>query len=100
MVNKPVINDQISAQLRKADRVIMFSVIGIFMLIIIMFSLILWQNQVNADNAKLTTIENQERTQAYIKCVGEQLLVPLAEREPSLFDKCTVDATNSTKEVK
>lgn len=100
MLNDPVINEELSKQIRKADRFIMVSVIGIFVLIIIMFSVILWQNQSNAEMSRANAIESQKRTQAYIKCIGEQLLVPLAEREPSLFDKCTGDAYNSTKEVK
>lgn len=100
MLNDPVISEQLSNQIRKADRAIMFSVIGIFVLIIAMFAVILWQNQVNADMSRATATENHKRTQAYVKCIGEQQLVPLAQREENALDKCTINADNSTKEVK
>lgn len=100
MLSDPLLTDQLSKQIRKADRAIMLSVIGIFVLIILMFGIILWQNQVNADASRATAAENHRRTQAYVKCIGEQQLVPLAQREENALDKCTVNADNSTKEDK
>lgn len=100
MLSDPLLTEQLSNQIRKADRAIMFSVIGIFVLIILMFGAILWQNQVNADASRATATENHRRTQAYVKCIGEQQLVPLAQREENALDKCTVNADNQTKEDK
>jgi len=40
--------------------------------------------------------DNHARTQAYIRCIGEALLVPLAQRDQIDFDSCTVTADDNS----
>lgn len=39
--------------------------------------------------------ENHAKTQAYIRCIGEAILVPVAQRDSIDFDACTVTADDN-----
>ena len=95
-----VTDEKLLRQVKRADRVIVYCMIGILFLVIVLFSLILIQNQINAEISRNLATQNHKRTQEHVKCVGEALVKPLAARKESDLDACTKTADNNTKEAR
>lgn len=102
------IDDDTQHRIEKTDKIFRLSLVGAILLVIIMFILILVQNQINA-NAALDTAaknaeigrqhsdENHKRTQNYVLCIAQALSLQIPDRS---IDQCTQTVTNDTKAVK
>lgn len=106
----PPVDTKTRNRIERTDKIVRVTLIGFLVLIVVMFGLILVQNQLNADRALANATRNLEisraqaaanhkRTQEYVKCVAETLTIPLAERGTNAIDRCTTNADNQTKAV-
>jgi hypothetical protein len=91
------LEQRLNAKIKRADRVIIFCIIGLFVLVIIMFCDLLYQNQKNADLSRIQDEQNHKRTQQYIRCVAETLTI--SYKQPNALDICTKAADDRTKEA-
>lgn len=94
-------------RIERTDKIFRLSLIAALLLVIIMFALILVQNQINSNRAlenatrnlelsREQAARNHKRTQDYVKCVAEALTVQIPQRN---LDQCTQTVDNETKAV-
>lgn len=90
---------RLNAKIKRADRVIFYCTIGLFILVVIFFGGLMYQNQKNAELSRNQAQQNHKRTQEYVRCVAETLTIPLAQRSDNALDNCTKAADDRTKEA-
>lgn len=95
----PSIEDMLNKRMKRVDRVILLSLGAMLILVIILGSLILVQNQSTAQKSLDIASDNHKRSQEYIKCVAEFQLKPPEERTKETLNNCTKHADNRTKEA-
>lgn len=105
----PNLEHEFMRKIKRADRVIFWCMVGLLALVAILFAIILYQNQRNADNARDLALENvkhadekdlenHHRTQELVVCVAETLTKPLVDR--GNLKVCIDKAQDHTKDVK
>lgn len=93
------LEERLNNKIKRADRIILFCMIGLLVVIVILFGGILYQNQRNADIARNQELQNHKRTQAYIRCVAETLTTSFTQRSTNVLDVCTDAADDRTKDA-
>lgn len=93
------LEERLNAKIKHADRIIIFCMFGLLVLIVVLFGGILYQNQKNADLSRTQALQNHKRTQEYVRCVAETLTIPIVDRSANALDNCTKAADNRTKDA-
>lgn len=107
MTDVVTIDDDTKHRIEKTDKIFRLSLVGAILIVIIMFVLILVQNQLNANAALKTAAknaeigrehsdENHKRTQNYVLCIAKALSLQIPDRT---IDQCTQTVSNDTKAV-
>lgn len=91
------LEQRLNSKIKRADRIIFGCMIGLLILVVVLFSGIMYQNQKNFDLSRIQVQQSQVRTQEYIKCVAETLTKPLLQRSDNALDVCTNAADSRTK---
>jgi hypothetical protein len=93
------LEQRLNDKIKRADRVIFSCIIALFVLVIVFFGGLIYQNQKNADLSREQARQNHKRTQEYVRCVAETLTIPIDKRSDSALDNCTKAADDRTKEA-
>lgn len=96
---EPDLERSLGKKLNRSDRIIKLGILGILFLMIIAAGIIIFQNQYYSQLANERDLQNNKRTQGYIKCVAVALTKPLAQRDQNALDNCADEVDSQTKEA-
>jgi len=87
----------IEEKIRRPDRIIKICAIISVILIFFGYLLVTTAIFINAERTREAAILLHYRTQHYVRCIAEVLVLPLAERDEGVIDNCTKQADAITK---
>lgn len=96
------LDDIQTKRMRRINRAIVLSAIGaalvylaVLIVIVVQLFSIQEQQKLSNEEAKKNDTANHARTQQYIRCIADALLVPMASRDDINFDDCSNDNTDA-----
>lgn len=92
----PSLEHNLYRTVRRSNTVIKCCLISILILNIIVSVIIILTIQYNQQQLIVKSGENHLRTQEYVKCIAEQLVIPISERGEVNTDICTHNADEKT----
>lgn len=102
----PDMQKDIVRQIKQADQIIFWCIVGLLFLVVVLFAGVIYQNQLNADKSNAIAeknleimrerdLENHRRTQESVICVANSLMKPLTER--TNLQSCLIDVKEKTQ---
>lgn len=98
MIEAPV-DPKLKKKLHNANRIIIFSLIGIFIVNFIVGVSLIILTVINGQQTIEAARQLHKRTQEYVKCVAEALVILPENRHKDDIELCTNQADNNTKEA-
>jgi uncharacterized membrane protein len=93
------VHSKIKNKIRRANAAILLCLIGILIINCILGAALVAITVVNGDRTREAATQLHLRTQQYVKCIAEVLVIPIANRDEKAIDNCTTQADINTQPV-